>query len=63
MGWLAAGKASNLLLESNYVEPIVIECSLNALAWSTRRNRILEAAMSRVRVREHCFLRGSGLNR
>ncbi|XP_060018872.1 putative uncharacterized protein CIMIP3 isoform X1 [Lagenorhynchus albirostris] len=49
MGWLAAGKASNLLLESNYVEPIVIECSLNALAWSTRRNRILEAAMSRVR--------------
>ncbi|XP_059967427.1 putative uncharacterized protein CIMIP3 [Mesoplodon densirostris] len=41
--------ASNPLLESNSVEPIVIECSLNALVWSKRRNRILEAAMSRVR--------------
>ena len=51
---LAGWKANDPLLESSSVEPIVIERSLNVLVWSKRRNRILEAIMSRVRVRERC---------
>lgn len=49
-GWL---EGEHPLLGPSSIEPAFIERALNALVWRKTRNRILEAIMSRVRLREH----------